>query len=55
MPDLRTMRIIQRALSDVLNIFFHDYTDPERLWPWWELFIYAGVLVGIFVVLSKVN
>ena len=49
------MRHLQRWLSDVFNLFVRDQADPERLWPWWELCLYGGVVVGCFVVLTRLG
>ena len=53
--DLRTMRFLQRALSNLFNLFFRDLREPTRLWPWWQLFLYGGAVALCFVALSRLG
>jgi len=36
---------LQRWLSDLLNLFFREPDDPEKLWPWGRLAFFLGLLV----------
>ena len=49
------MRFLQRALSNLFNLFFRDLREPTRLWPWWQLFLYGGAVVLCFVALSRLG
>ncbi len=37
-----------------MNIFFLDPDNPQKLWPWWELGVFFGLLVLIFFLYQTV-
>jgi len=41
------MLSLQRLLSSVLNLLFHDPEQPTRLWPWWQLGLVVAVVAAV--------
>ncbi len=39
---------LQRLLSDLLYLFFHDSEDPHQLWAWWKIIWMLAAVVELF-------
>ncbi|MBK7382676.1 MAG: hypothetical protein IPI81_04975 [Flavobacteriales bacterium] len=47
------MRLVQRYLTDLLNLFLYDPEEPNQLWPWWRVGLVVGLVVAVFWVFGS--